>query len=427
MEEIKVHINRLGRVYNSDLTIKPFMLFSGDSGLGKSYLASLCHYFYRFLGRPNILYRLVKDSGYDYQKMSKDFVGEGTAFEINKKQLEDWISKDCVRYVGYLLGNKDIEGDVAVELPSAIPENMKLSYREEKIGIVGEEESSIILSFLGTTIRVGSLSETEVSPFAQVIRYGLSSVILEASRAITMTPVLPPSRGAFLTEDVSPKTGMYEDYKEFLNNLEIVQIDPVGVDENLINIVHNVIEGDVQYNDGKYFYAPNGVKAIPISSSAASIRELAPIDRLVKYTDIAKTAILFEEPETHLHPAKQRMMADVMGALLNAGAKLIITTHSNYFIARLNELIQFYRLKNRGTVSAEQLKELRSKLKIEKGVEFDSEAMGVYMLRLRENGLSEVVPQDLEDGVPYTAFLQATKDDIFNRDILTKAFEDVAE
>ena len=32
---IKILINKLGRIRNAEVVIKPFMVFTGDSGLGK--------------------------------------------------------------------------------------------------------------------------------------------------------------------------------------------------------------------------------------------------------------------------------------------------------------------------------------------------------------------------------------------------------
>lgn len=84
---------------------------------------------------------------------------------------------------------------------------------------------------------------------------------------------------------------------------------------------------------------------MPVSAAAASIREIAPLQILAKKQDVSKCAILVEEPEAHLHPLKQRMMADIIGALSHNGAIMQITTHSDYFLRRLNELIMFAKAK----------------------------------------------------------------------------------
>jgi predicted ATPase len=54
MKTIKIHINRLGAVRNSVVELKPLMIFSGESGLGKSYVAILVHYFYKVLAETRL-------------------------------------------------------------------------------------------------------------------------------------------------------------------------------------------------------------------------------------------------------------------------------------------------------------------------------------------------------------------------------------
>ena len=64
-------------------------------------------------------------------------------------------------------------------------------------------------------------------------------------------------------------------------------------------------------------------------------------------TDISKVAMLIEEPEAHLHPIKQRMIADIISFFVNAGTYMQITTHSDYFLRRLNELINLKKISQR--------------------------------------------------------------------------------
>ena len=46
---ITIHIGHLGPVRDSDIILKPFMVFTGESGTGKSYTALLVHYVYKVL------------------------------------------------------------------------------------------------------------------------------------------------------------------------------------------------------------------------------------------------------------------------------------------------------------------------------------------------------------------------------------------
>ena len=41
--DIRILIDKLGPITNSEITLKPFMVFTGESGLGKSYTAFLVY------------------------------------------------------------------------------------------------------------------------------------------------------------------------------------------------------------------------------------------------------------------------------------------------------------------------------------------------------------------------------------------------
>ena len=44
MRTVTFNITKLGAIRDSKIELKPLMLFSGESGLGKSYAAFLIHY-----------------------------------------------------------------------------------------------------------------------------------------------------------------------------------------------------------------------------------------------------------------------------------------------------------------------------------------------------------------------------------------------
>ena len=50
-------------------------------------------------------------------------------------------------------------------------------------------------------------------------------------------------------------------------------------------------------------------------------------------------AIIIDEPELNLHPDNQRKVARFLGRLVNEGFKVIISTHSDYIIKELNNMI----------------------------------------------------------------------------------------
>lgn len=85
MKCIKVRIDQLGRIRNSEILVSPLMVFSGESGLGKSYLALLCHYFFELLINTSRLNHFFVDNNIDFNILAKDFKDVGTALEIKNR------------------------------------------------------------------------------------------------------------------------------------------------------------------------------------------------------------------------------------------------------------------------------------------------------------------------------------------------------
>lgn len=54
MREVIIRINKLGAVKNAEISLRPLMLFMGESGLGKSYVAFLAHYIYVLLNSDRL-------------------------------------------------------------------------------------------------------------------------------------------------------------------------------------------------------------------------------------------------------------------------------------------------------------------------------------------------------------------------------------
>ena len=56
--------------------------------------------------------------------------------------------------------------------------------------------------------------------------------------------------------------------------------------------------------------------------------------------------LIIEEPEAHLHPEAQRGMAAVVVRLVRAGVRVMVTTHSDYFLDQLANHVRLSKLAN---------------------------------------------------------------------------------
>ena len=425
MKCIKVRIDQLGRIRDSEILVSPLMVFSGESGLGKSYLALLCHYFFELLINTSRLNHFFVDNNIDFNILSKDFKDVGTALEIKKQDLEAWMAKDAILYLRYMLGYDGISGQIEITLPESIPDTMAFTYKNELTGLVDKEEIYTILSLGNLRFRIQEKTQFDESPFAFLLRFVLIDYIFGNYQMLDSTFVLPPSRGPILTEQIIPTTGMYSEFLNDMAGLNRIKPRPDTASEIVLELFRTILEGEVDKEETTYIYTTNDA-SMPVSAAAASIREIAPLQILAKKQDVSRCAILVEEPEAHLHPLKQRMMADIIGALSHNGAIMQITTHSDYFLRRLNELIMFAKAK-KTTDDPDKLRTLSEKVNIVEDMSIDESIIGAYLLRKQADNTSIAVKQDISNGIPFAAFRDAILDNMNYQDILGDYLQDVTE
>lgn len=425
MKCIKVRIDQLGRIRDSEILVSPLMVFSGESGLGKSYLALLCHYFFELLINTSRLNHFFVDNNIDFNVLSKDFKDAGTALEIKKQDLEVWMAKDAILYLRYMLGYDGISGQIEITLPESIPDTMAFTYKNELTGLVNEEDLYTILSLGNLRFRIQEKTQFDESPFAFLLRFVMIDYIFGNYQMLDSTFVLPPSRGPILTEQIIPTTGMYLEFLNDMTGLNRIKPRPDTASEIVLKLFRTILEGEVNKEETTYIYTTNDA-SMPVSAAAASIREIAPLQILAKKQDVSRCAILVEEPEAHLHPLKQRMMADIIGALSHNGAIMQITTHSDYFLRRLNELIMFAKAK-KTTDDPDKLRTLSEKVNIVEDMSIDESIIGAYLLRKQADNTSIAVKQDISNGIPFAAFRDAILDNMNYQDILGDFLQDVTE
>ena len=80
-------------------------------------------------------------------------------------------------------------------------------------------------------------------------------------------------------------------------------------------------------------------QSISATGTSSMVSELAPLVLYLRgYVQPGDTLII-EEPEAHLHPGAQADMAVILARLVRAGVKVIITTHSDWLLEEIGNLI----------------------------------------------------------------------------------------
>lgn len=94
--------------------------------------------------------------------------------------------------------------------------------------------------------------------------------------------------------------------------------------------------------DGETVYVPNkngknGGYGLHISASI--VKSLSGLVFYFRHLAQKGDFIIIDEPELSLHPDNQRMMARILAKAVNLGFKVMFSTHSDYIIRELNNLI----------------------------------------------------------------------------------------
>lgn len=84
---------------------------------------------------------------------------------------------------------------------------------------------------------------------------------------------------------------------------------------------------------------------IPLHRASSTVSELEPLFLYLKYTIDKDSILIIEEPEAHLHPQNQRILAKFLVKMIRNGLNIIITTHSEYLLEQLNTFILLSKIK----------------------------------------------------------------------------------
>lgn len=94
-------------------------------------------------------------------------------------------------------------------------------------------------------------------------------------------------------------------------------------------------------NDGEIEFTPkiSPSTKLPIQMTASIIKTLSSLIVYLKHRANENDLIIIDEPEINLHPANQIILTRIFARLANKGFRLLISTHSDYIVRELNNLL----------------------------------------------------------------------------------------
>ena len=160
----------------------------------------------------------------------------------------------------------------------------------------------------------------------------------------------------------------------------------------------NVTRGTVDVDRrGEYpdIYYENETGRYRLHQVSSMVSEIAAIILYLKYVVRPGHLFIIEEPESHIDAGNQPLLARAIAMLVNAGVKVLITTHSDFFVNQISNLLMLSRL------SADQ--------QVAQGYTADEilepDDVGAYLFRPTEDGtIVDPLEVTSDDGIPIDTF-----------------------
>lgn len=141
-------------------------------------------------------------------------------------------------------------------------------------------------------------------------------------------------------------------------------------------------EGDVQFSSNKA-----KSKKIPIHLTASIVKTLSSLVFYLKHIATRNELIIIDEPELNLHPNNQVYLTRIFARLIDSGFRLLISTHSDYVIREINNLIM-------ATSSENSAKALE--LGYKNDMKLSHEKVGAYLFNFKNKNSRKVNVSPIE-------------------------------
>ena len=418
-----INVKNFGPIEKAEIDLRPLTVFVGESNTGKTYLAALIYALHQhFGGIPQFPWAdsVTSYFGFTYRLLDRYPQNRREALEQDTLEVleklntpgrpfkfSDLPQQATTRSESRLTDREDFPNELkrCFDLESASKlirftgnqaNEMKISLsvregdqtcwdfevRDAGSGpaIIGHINPDMILLDANDAKR--KIEFREISDIERLFRtldtdrWGIrSSYYLPAARSgimqshgvIATALIKRATRIGLDRLEVSTFSGMIGDFLE-----QIVQYkERDGSSKEISRVAEQLetelLEGKIEVErptpeaSPEFLYRPDQAEeALRMSHSSAMVSELAPLVLFLRGIIKRGDLLIIEEPESHLHPGAQTKIAQTLARLVRAGVRVLITTHSNWLLKQIGNLIREGELQKQGestSESADYLKE----------------------------------------------------------------------
>jgi len=375
----KINFENLGNISKGSVKLNNLTIFTGENNTGKTYATYAIYslldkdFQYNLKEINPIIDELYKNGLYNLDL--KTFLNEN--YKKMKKEIETSFSRS-LSYVFSANEDEFKKSKITFDLDiKKIEQELLRQFHKSKFTL-GRKDNIILETKKeadNTTLQLVLLTvDTPKDIVADNLKNILNHFIF--NNLFSKSFLLPAERtglNLFYQELSSERTAMFHHIgKAQINKMELIKDlivsrypQPIADYIDFLNRIYYFKKFKSDFKDlslviqreilkGKYKVEKDGIYFIPYKKDAnkdnynekislhLTSSTIKTFFSLVFYLEhLAKEGetLIVDEPELNLHPNNQRKIARVLSMIANRGVKVIVSTHSDYFIREINNLI----------------------------------------------------------------------------------------
>lgn len=378
---MKVTFNNIGAVKNVSIDLnKKLNVFCGPNNTGKTYIAYAIYGLLKnkSLSAKNIIKQeqveeLINKTSTKIQLKKSDFIEHRTTLKTHFEQDIPSIFGLSESDAKKIFKEASVDFDILQEKSDEVAIEIDRTIELTGFGMKVKFEKKKTDDFLHLKLLEIGEQSNELGPIRLLLSYSLYNII--AKYPILGTHILPVERNSIYTfsKELSLKRDeLFEQIQNFANNKDVSNPfdwlqrrttrypmairDGLRIADDLENfrktegkyahfanqIENEILDGVISTDkSGDVIFTSNKAKTkkLPIHLSASVVKTLSNLTFYLRHLAEKNDLIIIDEPELNLHPDNQVILTRIFAKLINNGFRLLISTHSDYIIRELNNLI----------------------------------------------------------------------------------------
>ena len=409
---IHLNVKNFGPIEKAEIDLRPLTVFVGESNTGKTYLAALIYALHKnFGGISQFTWADFATSYFDFtyrfrsRSQSQQEASEKEILEILEKlntlgrpfKFSDLPQQATIRAQARLTDQEDFPDELIrcfdFETVSKLIRFTGSQNNKMKVSLSIHDQNQTYWGFevqdTGSgptitghinpdTVLLDARRKTEFDEIADV--EGLFRNLRTRRLRTVDSYYLPAARSGIMQSrdllatalikratrigldrlEVSTFSGMIGDFLEQIVNYKERKRSSSSIHRVAEQLETELLEGRIEVKRPtseaypKFLYRPDQAgEALRMSHSSAMVSELAPLVLFLRGIVEPGDLLIIEEPESHLHPDLQTKIAYILARLVRVGVHVLITTHSNWLLQQIGNLIREGELQKLGEPTSE--------------------------------------------------------------------------